>query len=171
MTDEDIKIPERQREMRSLAMSILPLARKLVGKKGMLLADLLVAWEKIVGKQMAFYTCPEKIDYEDKEKSQAVLKLRVANGAFALEVQHNKEKLLEKINAYLGRNAIVEIKIIQDGALCLSGFEKNNQPHLQKNLVSAEEQNYIDELSEGITNVNLKEKLAKLGKAVFSSNK
>ena len=170
-SDKDIKLPERQREMRSLAMSLLPLARKLIGKRGMLLADLLVAWEKIVGEPMSLYTCPERLDYLDKDKSQAILRLKVSSGAFALEVQHNKKVLLNKINSYIGSNAVVEIKVIQDGTLGLKGFDKNNQPHMQKNLVSNEEQNYIGELSDGIVNEHLKEKLINLGKAVLDNNK
>ena len=171
VNDKETDFSQRQGTMRSLSMSILPLARKIVGKRGMVLADLLVAWEKIVGKQLAAYTCPEKLDFIEKDKDRAVLRLKVLSGAVALEVQHNKKAIMEKINTYFGRDMIAEIKIMQDGVWLLSGNDKNNQPQSQKNLVSEDEQNYIDELSEGIDNLTLREKLAELGKSVFSNNK
>ena len=167
---EDIKNAPKQGEMKILSMSMLPLIRELVGKRGMVVADMLSMWETIVGEQLAAYTCPEKMEFVGKKRDNAVLRLRVPNGAFALEVQHRKNFLMQKINAYFGYNAVADIKIIQDGNWDFGKNLKNNQPQEEKNLVSDEEQIYIEQISNGIANERLKEKLVKLGKAVFNFN-
>lgn len=171
MTDkEDINSAPRQGEMKILSMSMLPLVRGLIGKRGMVVADMLSMWEKIVGEQMAAYTCPEKMEFAGKNRDNAILRLRVPNGAFALEVQHRKNFLMQKINAYFGYNAVADIRIIQDGNWDLGKELQNNQPMEEKNLVSKEEQNYIEQISDGIVNEGLREKLVRLGKAVFNFN-
>ena len=167
---EGIKDTPKRGEMRILSMTILPLIRSIIGKKGLIVADMLAMWEKIVGEQMASYTCPEKMEFSGKNRDNAVLRLRVPNGAFALEVQHRKNLLIQRINAYFGYNVVADIKIIQDGNWNFEKNVKNNQPLEEKNLVSDEEQIYIEQLSEGIASDELKEKLVRLGKAVFNFN-
>ncbi len=167
---EDVKNASRQGEMKILSMTMLPLVRAVMGKRGMVVADMLSMWEKIVGEQTAAYTYPEKMEFSGKNRDNAVLRLRVPNGAFALEVQHRKNFLMQKINAYFGYNAVADIKIVQDGNWNLGKSLKNNQPQEEKNLVSKEEQIYIEQISNGIANEKLREKLVRLGKAVFNFN-
>ncbi|MBP5398880.1 MAG: DUF721 domain-containing protein [Alphaproteobacteria bacterium] len=167
---KDVMSPQRKGKMEILSMSMLPLIRNIVGKRGMAVADMLLMWEKIVGEQMAAYTRPEKLEFVGKNRDQAVLKLNVPNGAFALEVQHRKNFLIQKINTYFGYNVVADIRIMQDGNGIFDKNMKNNQPSEEKNLVSDEEQIYIEQLSEGIASDELKEKLVRLGKAVFNFN-
>ncbi len=156
--------------MKILSMSVLPLIRSIIGNKGLVVADMISLWKKIVGEEMAAYTLPEKIEFAGKNRDNGVLRLRVPNGAFALEVQHRKNFLMQKINAYFGYNAVADIRIVQDGNRNWDMDLKNNQLDEEKILVSEDEQIYIEQLSDGIKNEKLREKLVSLGKKVFNSN-
>ena len=69
---------------------------------------------------------------------------------------------------YFGYNAVSCLKIIQDGSLTPKMLKKSNQPTKQKSLVSNEEQNYINELTNDVVSENLKKSLQRLGQSVFS---
>ncbi len=155
----------------TLATSILPLMRRILGKKGMVTADLIALWEQIVGSEMSAYTFPEKVEFLRGERGNGTLRVKVPGGAFALEVQHREKFIVEKINAYFGYNAISKLKIIQDANFARRAVIKSNQPAMQKTLVSEEEQNYIMQKVKNISDAELREKLAELGKKVFNQNR
>ena len=125
-------------------------------------------WEHIVGEDTASYTFPEKIEFKRGQRCGGTLKLKVPAGGFALEVQHREKIIVEKINLYFGYNAVNCLKIIQDGSLTPKMLKKSNQPTKQKSLVSNEEQNYINELTNDVVSENLKKSLQRLGQSVFS---
>ncbi|MBQ8784689.1 MAG: DUF721 domain-containing protein [Alphaproteobacteria bacterium] len=152
----------------SFAAIALPMLKKALGKKGMVGADILSMWEHIVGEDTASYTFPEKIEFKRGQRCGGTLKLKVPAGGFALEVQHREKIIVEKINLYFGYNAVSCLKIIQDGSLTPKMLKKSNQPTKQKSLVSNEEQNYINELTNDVVSENLKKSLQRLGQSVFS---
>lgn len=156
--------------LNSVATVSLPLLRQLMHKKGMVMADIVAMWKQIVGDEIAQYTFPEKIDFPRGERCKGVLRMKVPSGAFAVELKHREKYLIERINTFFGYEAIKEIKIIQDVGIFKMVKIESNQPMVQKTLVSKEEQNYITQVTGEITNVKLREKLRKLGEAVFSRN-
>jgi len=162
---------ERTRGVSSLAMAALPLLRKIMRKKGMVTADIVTMWEQIVGEDMAQYTFPEKLEFARGEQKQGTLWLKVPGGAFALELQHREKFVIEKVNTFFGYNAVANLKIIQDAEFVKKMIKRSNQPQTQKKLVSKEEEIYIEEVTGNITNAELKERLQKLGKAVFNQNR
>ena len=167
---KDVKINDERKTdgLSSFATIMLPMLKKVLGKKGMVVADILSMWEHIVGEETALYTFPEKIEFKRGQRCDGTLKLKVPAGGFALEVQHREKIIIDKINMYFGYNAVNSLKIIQDGSLSLKVLKKSNQPMVQKSLVSNEEQNYINELTEAIVNENLKKSLQRLGQSVFN---
>ena len=171
MTDGQENIESRNSGgLSSLASAALPLLRKLMHKKGMVSADIITMWERIVGSEVAQYTIPEKLEFVKGARDRGTLWLKVPGGAFALELRHREKFLVERINTFFGYNAVEEIKIIQDVGTFRSLESKSNQPPMQKNLVSKEEQNYISRVTEDITNAELREKLREIGEVVFSQN-
>ena len=82
-------------DLQSVAKSIMPLARSILGKKGFVEVDILTDWSGIVGEELAAYTLPQKIDFKPKQKNNGILHLMVPSGAFALEIQH-RENLSSK---------------------------------------------------------------------------
>lgn len=178
MTEEkyDIKRPAPKEERKNwdlvpLSRNISPLTRSLFGKKGFVEIDILTNWDKIVGHELADYTFPEKIDFKREQKNNGTLHLQVPTGAFALEIQHREKYIIEKINAYFGYNAVSNIRILQNNSLPLKSDEDYKEESPDKNLVTAEEENYIKSLAADINNSKLKEILIKLGQSIFNNNK
>lgn len=157
-------------EFQSLAKSILPLARQVLGKKGFVETDILSDWTAIIGEELAAYTFPQKIDFKRGERTGGILHLAVPSGAFALEVQHREKFILGKINTYFGYNAVSGLRIVQNANLSLQELlPKANKRRPQK-LVTVEEENYIKDLADEINRPELKEILIKLGQSVFTDN-
>lgn len=158
-------------QFQSLAKSIMPLARSVLGKKGFVEVDILTNWAGIVGEELADYTFPQKIDFKREMKTNGILHLMVPSGAFALEVQHREKFILQKINTYFGYSAVSGLRIIQNASINLKDMLPKDNSHPRKKLVTAEEENYIKDLAEEINHPELKEILIKLGQSVFTDNK
>lgn len=161
----------RTHDLQSVAKMLRPLAKNLLGKNGFTEIDLLSNWSEIVGEEMAAYTLPQQIKHKSGEKAGGVLCLEVPSGAFALELQHREKFLIAKINAYFGYPAVAQIRIIQNAELGLAEMTDDDMQGEQKTLVSEAEENYIRDLSEGIENSELQQKLISLGRCIVSNNK
>lgn len=158
----------------AISKTILPFARQILGTKGFVEVDILTNWTHIVGDELAEFCLPLKIDFQRGQKNNGILHLSVLSGAFALEIQHRERFIIEKINTYFGYYAVAKIKIIQNNDISFDKLNKINtisDNEKPKAIVSAEEENYIKDLTEEVSNSKLKEILVKLGKSVFNNNK
>jgi hypothetical protein len=84
-------------------------------KRGFASADLLGAWDEIVGARYAGTTQPEKILWPRRDSASsagATLVVRVDAG-MAIYLQHETALVLERVNAFLGFAAIRALKIVQ----------------------------------------------------------
>ena len=158
-------------DLTSVSKTIMPLAKQLLGAKGMLEMEILSDWTAIVGEALAQYSLPQKISFRKDERSNGTLELLVLSGAFALEIQHRESQILNKINAYFGYDAVAKLKIIQNS--CPENFLFTKKPidNVKKNLVSPEEHNYITEIIKDVDNNELRRHLEILGEAVLGSKK
>lgn len=166
-----IKEEHTLEDLTSVSKTVLPLAKQLLGAKGLLEIEILSGWTSIVGEDLAQYSLPRKITFRKDERSDGTLELLVLSGAFAMEIKQRELQILDKINTYFGYKAVAKLKIIQNS--CPENFLITKKPidNMKKNLVSAEEQNYITEIVKDIDSNDLRQKLENLGKAVFSSKK
>ncbi|TCS62212.1 DUF721 domain-containing protein [Varunaivibrio sulfuroxidans] len=105
--------PYRSNGPKALAPSIDKITRRLFGKRGFTEAAVLNDWPSVVGEDLARHCLPEKITYPDKSKIQGTLRLRVANGAFAVEMQHMEPVIIERINAFFGYRAVARLHLVQ----------------------------------------------------------
>lgn len=155
----------------SFGANIEDLTKKLLGKNGFLYADILQNWSQIVGEDLASHSFPERIDFSKDMRTNGTLYLQVSSGAFAVEIEHKKPLILEKINTYFGYQAVNQIKIVQNA----DGFDKKANINIadieKKKLVSIDEQNYIEAISEGIEDEVLKARLQSLAFSVLSAQK
>src|SRR5215831_32296 len=117
--------------------SFLPaLTRKAFEKYGFSTATLVTDWVRIVGRELAAATAPERLkwprgiapaDVEGNASGQrrrgATLILRV-DGGLSLDVQHKARQIIERINAYFGYAAIAELRILQGPV----GAERRSTP-------------------------------------------
>ena len=169
--DEEICQSRNANGFNTLASSLLPIVRKILGKKGMITADLIAMWGQIVGTEVANYCEPEKVEFRKGEKTDGVLRLKVSSGASALEIKHREKSIVEKVNSFFGYGVISKIKLIQNINFIpkVQGVDKIFEQ--QKMLVSKEEENYIRQQVKDIENEGLREKLFNLGKRVFNENR
>lgn len=166
-----IKEEHTLEDLTSVSKTILPLAKQLLGAKGLMEIEILSSWTSIVGEDLAQYSLPQKIFFRKNERSDGTLELLVLSGAFAMEIKQRESQILDKINTYFGYKAVSKLKIVQNSCPEIFLIDKKPIDNMKKNLVSKEEQNYITEIVKDIDNSDLRQKLENLGKAVFSSKK
>lgn len=158
-------------DLTGVGKTIRPLAKQLLGKNGLMQIELATNWEEIIGPVLYQYVLPYKIYFSKDERTNGVLTLVAFGGAFALEAENKKNKILQKVNAFFGYEALNKIKIIQNNSPENFLVEKNVSDKLKKNLVSESEETYINEMLEGVENEKLRHRLKSLGKAVLGCNK
>ena len=85
-------------------------------KQGFASRELVTRWAEIAGATVAAYSEPLKIQWprpvEGQPVEPATLVLRV-EGPMALEIQHTSDVILERVNRFLGWNAIGRIALRQ----------------------------------------------------------
>ena len=158
-------------DLTGVGKTIRPLVKQILGKNGFMQVELASNWEEIVGENLCRYVLPQKISFNKDERTEGTLYLMVYGGAFAMEVENNKLKILQKVNAFFGYEAVGKIKILQNNNPENFLINKNVYDKPKKNLVSENEQTYIDGVLNGIENENLRLKLNLLGQAVFNNKK
>jgi hypothetical protein len=85
-------------------------------RQGFASRELITRWAEIAGPEIAMHSEPMKIQWprpvEGQPQEPATLVLRVA-GPVALEIQHASDVILERVNRFLGWNAVGRLAIRQ----------------------------------------------------------
>jgi hypothetical protein len=105
---------------KSVGEFVPALMRPAFEKYGFPAAAILTDWAAIAGNELAAYTAPERLKWPRKQSSDpdnagqagATLILRV-DGPRALEVEHMRPRLIERINASFGYRAVADIRVLQ----------------------------------------------------------
>ncbi len=98
---------------RAIAGEVERLTRPALGKRGFAEAAIIAEWATVVGPVLAAHTCPLKLVFQRGQRGDGVLHLRVANGAFATELQHLEPQLLERVNGHFGYRAVARLALSQ----------------------------------------------------------
>jgi len=113
---ENFKAEPRSRKYEGLApltKEISDLTQNVFGQKGFVSVDLITNWAEIVGKDLAQGVLPMKLTFPLNQRANGVLHVRTAGGAFALLFEHQKARVIERVNTYFGYPAIADIRQIQ----------------------------------------------------------
>ena len=132
-------------------------------RRGVIYARLVTEWSDIFrGDLIANGTRPERLVFSRGRKG-GTLHIRVASGALALELQHLAPQLIERLNLYLGKRLIAELRFRQ------GPLPPRPRPHVapKPELPPAGEAELEDKLG-GIRNEELREALRRLGRSVAS---
>src|SRR3954447_26427860 len=85
-------------------------------KQGFASRELVTRWAEIAGADVAAHSEPLKIQWprpvEGQPQQPATLVLRV-EGPMALEIQHSSDVILERVNRFLGWNAVGRLALRQ----------------------------------------------------------
>ena len=129
--------------------SLLPEnAKKILKKDGFVYFEIIKNWKNIVGEKMFKEVTPIKIK---KINNENILSINVDKNIM-IEIEYSRDQIIEKINSYLGFNAINKIQVISKSSF----FEVK-----KKKIVLSE--NILKKINE-IKSKNLKEIFLKLNK-------
>jgi hypothetical protein len=85
-------------------------------KQGFAARELVTRWAEIAGSEVAAHSEPLKIQWprpvEGRPQEPATLVLRV-DGPMALEIQHASDAILQRVNRFLGWNAVGRLALRQ----------------------------------------------------------
>jgi hypothetical protein len=85
-------------------------------KQGFASRELVTRWAEIAGSEVAAHSQPLKIQWprpvEGQQQEPATLVLRV-EGPMALEIQHSSDVILQRVNRFLGWNAVGRLALRQ----------------------------------------------------------
>ena len=98
--------------------------KKILKKRGFAELELLKNWGNIVPKKYVSLIYPIKIKANSqKEGARLVLKV---DPSIAFAVEHEKEKIIQKINSFFGYQAILKLELIQEKIQLQDGKLSNN---------------------------------------------
>jgi hypothetical protein len=133
-------------------------------KQGFASTELVVRWTEIVGAEIAGHAEPEKIRWprprDGKTPEPGTLVLRV-EGPAAVEIQHLSAVILERVNRFLGWQAVGSLRLRQAP---LRRKPDLPRPGLDREAIARIATELVD-----IADPNLRDALARLGAAVKRS--
>ena len=89
--------------------SLLPEnAKKILKKDGFVHFEIIKNWKNIIGEKMLKDVTPVKIK---KINNENILSINV-NKSVMIEIEYSRDQIIERINSYLGFNAINKIQIL-----------------------------------------------------------
>ena len=126
-------------------------------------------WQEIIGDFFGPYTEPDRINItnnpeDNSNKYEGVLHVKI-HGAAALEFQHFQERIISKINSFVGYKAITKIVIHQ-----VLDLKKSNNPstlNKVKKVIDTEDEIRLKKTTSNIDNKNLKKELYRLGTSIL----
>jgi hypothetical protein len=131
-------------------------------KQGFASRELVTRWAEIAGSQVAAHSEPLKIQWprpvEGQPQEPATLVLRV-DGPMALEIQHASDVILQRVNRFLGWNAIGRLALRQ------APLSRPKSRQAAKTLDSASVARVEATLS-GVQDEDLRAALARLGASI-----
>ena len=138
--------------------------RTFAQKRGFAITRLLSDWPAIAGSDIAARAEPVKISHAHKEMG-ATLTLLTA-GAHGPILQMQVPKIIERVNACYGFNAIAKIRFVQTSPRSLRRPNtEQNQPAPE---VTTEDENKANLAAQGIQDDELRRALVSLGRRIFA---
>lgn len=147
----------------TLAPEIRAITKKALGARGFAGSDILEFWEDIVGTDLARGVAPQKLTFEKDNRTHGTLVVKSAGGAFAMLFEHQKERVMQRINAFFGYPAVSRIKIVQ-GALKI----KSIPPKTVLKTIPKDELQALQEKVGIIEDEELRERTFEIGKALLA---
>lgn len=95
----------------NLKDSISGLLKKIFLKKGEIFAEIMINWPRIIGSEFDKQIYPVDIKhYTSNNNKICCLSLKITENGNMLTLQFSELIIIERINRYLGYNAITKIK-------------------------------------------------------------
>ena len=166
---ENFKVEPRSRKYEGLApliKDVSQLTKNVFNGRGFVGVDLIANWSDIVGDELAIGILPVRLSFPYKQRTNGVLHVRAAGGTFALLFEHQKARVIERVNTYFGYPAVSDIRIVQ-GAIKLP---KPEPDEIEWPLGDEEVQALLQKI-DGIRDDDLRSKTFELGVAMIQKRK
>jgi hypothetical protein len=149
---------ERRPGFRAAGASLARVVAPIIARHGGgILARLKTEWTAIVGPDIATATWPEAL------VRGGTLKLRVAPGK-ALEIQHRAPLVVERINLFFGRDAVIRLALVQGPLPLPASTRSRHERPLQAGEAAA-----LDTQLATVASPELRDALARLGRRVITA--
>ena len=131
-------------------------------RQGFAARELVTRWAEIAGPEIALHAEPLKIQWprpvEGQPQEPATLVLRV-DGPMALEIQHGSDVILQRVNRFLGWNAVGRLALRQ------APLARRNRPKasLAPDARSVAE---VEKTLSSVEDADLRAALARLGASI-----
>ena len=139
--------------LRSFKSTLPKNIKKIIGKKGHIYSETLDNWRYIVGDEL-FEVCFPKSFKTSNRLSSSYLSIMVKRG-HEVDLEYSKKIILDKLNSYLGYNAVEKLKFIS--------FEDDDLKLKEKITKDATNNKYKEKISK-IKNDKVKKSLIELSK-------
>ena len=139
--------------LRSFKNTLPKNVKKIIGKKGHIYSETLDNWRSIVGADL-FKVCFPKSFKNSNRLGSSYLSIMVKRG-HEVDLEYSKKSILDKLNSYLGYNAVEKLKFIS-----FEGEEIKLKEKISKN---ATNNKYKEKISK-IKNDKIKKSLIELSK-------
>ena len=139
--------------LRSFKSTLPKNVKKIIGKKGHIYSETLDNWRYIVGDDL-FKVCFPKSFKTSNRLSSSYLSIMVKRG-HEVDLEYSKKIILDKLNSYLGYNAVEKLKFIS--------FEDDDLKLKEKITKDATNNKYKEKISK-IKNDKVKKSLIELSK-------
>ena len=139
--------------LRSFKSTLPKNIKKIIGKKGHIYSETLDNWRYIVGDEL-FKVCFPKSFKTSNRLSSSYLSIMVKRG-HEVDLEYSKKIILDKLNSYLGYNAVEKLKFIS--------FEDDDLKLKEKITKDATNNKYKEKISK-IKNDKVKKSLIELSK-------
>jgi hypothetical protein len=136
--------------------------RNTMGGRGFAEAGLITEWASIVGNDVARMSRPAQLSFPRGERKGGVLTIE-CGGAAALELQHLKPQILDRINSHFGYAALAELRF-KLGSILSKG--KSRSPARDSRPPSASEIAETAAAVEALPEGAIKASLLRLGLAI-----
>ena len=156
--------PRRSSGLVSFGADVRELVSPLLGKKGLLQADVLARWTDILGLELSSGVRPFSVSFS-KKTAGAVLTVTAFSGAYAVEFTARKPQIIDRLNSYFGYEAISDIRIKQGGTFTPP------VPAKQEPDIPFRKKEEMRKLAAGIENESLRESVIRLGLSLTESKK
>ena len=142
-----------------------PLVKRTFGRRGFQNSAILTDWESIVGKHLATYSKPDRIMYQRGSRSEGTLHIKIF-GAMATELDHQAGLIVEKINQYMGYNAVAKLKLHHTQDIPVDNQAIKVKPKKNTALNSVDENKLMKTIS-NLEEGELKEQLIRIGRHIY----
>ena len=143
----------------------------IAGKNGFAETDVLMHWAEIVGADHAAKCRPVKVHY--RHRSHGATLVVQTDSARAPEIEHQKTRIIERVNQFYGYGAVRHLKVTQSTGLGhrpgfaedAAGFEGPKAEPTKADAANAAK------LADGIEDPGLRDALTRMGTQILAQSR